>query len=1252
MSVFFDTKGTFSATYRLGRGVPEEILIEAITDAINKPAIRYNSTQWEFTDDGVNWLPFASGGVTDHGALTGLDDDDHPQYLQQAEADLLYATLGSVITSHGALTGLGNDDHTQYHTDGRAVTWHSGLSGAHVTGGDSHNHAGGDGAQIDHEYLSNLNTSNYSHLTGAEKTDLTDGGDTTLHGHAHSHDHGALTGLSDDDHSQYLTDARHTALAGDHVTNGDSHDHAGGDGAQVDHGSLGGLADDDHSQYLTEARHTALAGDHVTNGDTHDHSGGDGAQIDHGGLGGLADDDHSHYYNAARLDAWFQAKEEIKYPASLTVTYGTLITGAYTDLAAVGGTDVRIDEANSANALQFTMTFTGVTMSPNRFVCFVQYSGGSGHQVAVEFYNHSTAAWDELGVIAHSDAKEWHDFNVYEGANYVNSGTVTVRYRHIQTGVPGHYIILDFVSAQHVLGATGGVGVIEHGSLVGLADDDHLQYHNDSRASTWHGTLAGAHVTNGDSHNHDGGDGAQIDHTKLSNIGTLTHSTLDSYLDQAVKQASSPTFAGLTLTGFSGFVKATAGVLSAAALADSDIPNDITLTNITQITNRSHTNLSDIGTLTHATIDSYLDQSVKQAAAPTFAGLVLSDASNPYITFVRNDSTPSINDVFGTINGYIKDPVNGTLVATANMTFEVDGTTGLADLPSRIIFRTTPDASASLTEVMRLTNAGYLSLMGAPTSFSSSGTPYPLELAMGGTDGTKRLGILVASSSAAADHPELNFFRGRGTTLSSPQVVAAEDNLGMVVFRGHDGTDYENAAAIGVYVDGTPGAGDMPGRIGFFTTPDAGASLAERMRINSDGRTHWKSTGVAHGMTSFWPTDVYGVIGWVSDTTGGLNLTGISDTTNAIPILIQGVSGGTPSSDYPAVLFNALKKSGTSITDLAAAECAFSFENNGTNLIQILGSGTLMVTSTICALSNTGLVTLAGGNTNSAGAQIELYGGAHASYANQAYYDASRHYFRDQDASPTLFSHDGSNFYVNTGSGIITANLYLGGQTSYYWTWDVGNTAYNTNANLVCGANIYWGTKGIWLSSYLDQAVLTTSTPTFGATYLIATNDAPLIMRRNSLGTNLKVWFNVVDSNQRVGWHTLNDNNTYIAVMFYADRSGNFWISNNCSALSFTDRTKYPASTADAYRALLSMEGKNGEVDHSKLDPFVKGAPETIYPKKTKIETDEGGKEKVVMEDDTSKEPTVVETRDLGATISCLVEVVKDLLKRVEALEK
>lgn len=44
------------------------------------------------------------------------------------------------------------------------------------------------------------------------------------------------------------------------VTNGDSHDHSGGDGAQVDHGGLAGLADDDHTQYQKESEKDAVSG--------------------------------------------------------------------------------------------------------------------------------------------------------------------------------------------------------------------------------------------------------------------------------------------------------------------------------------------------------------------------------------------------------------------------------------------------------------------------------------------------------------------------------------------------------------------------------------------------------------------------------------------------------------------------------------------------------------------------------------------------------------------------------------------------------------------------------------------------------------------------------------------------------------------------------------------------------------------------------------------------------------------------------
>jgi hypothetical protein len=60
--------------------------------------------------DAVAWR---AATITDHGALTGLLDDDHPQYLTTTRHDTT-ARHGSTVVDHGSIGGLADDDHPQY----------------------------------------------------------------------------------------------------------------------------------------------------------------------------------------------------------------------------------------------------------------------------------------------------------------------------------------------------------------------------------------------------------------------------------------------------------------------------------------------------------------------------------------------------------------------------------------------------------------------------------------------------------------------------------------------------------------------------------------------------------------------------------------------------------------------------------------------------------------------------------------------------------------------------------------------------------------------------------------------------------------------------------------------------------------------------------------------------------------------------------------------------------------------------------
>lgn len=189
-------------------------------------------------------------GVSNHGEMGGLQDDDHLQYhndlrgdtryYTQSQVDNLITTVsgGSTISgtlTHGNLLGLSSDDHLQYSRVDGTRDFSSAVSySAGITFSGSNN-------LISKGYVDNL-AANFSI------------------------DHGNLTGRLDDDHIQYTLVAgtrpftgkqsyiSHPAFIVDTELVDKKYVDDEINNLTTDHGSLEGLMDDDHTQYHNDVR--------------------------------------------------------------------------------------------------------------------------------------------------------------------------------------------------------------------------------------------------------------------------------------------------------------------------------------------------------------------------------------------------------------------------------------------------------------------------------------------------------------------------------------------------------------------------------------------------------------------------------------------------------------------------------------------------------------------------------------------------------------------------------------------------------------------------------------------------------------------------------------------------------------------------------------------------------------------------------------------------------------------------------------
>jgi hypothetical protein len=215
----------------------------------------------------------------------------------------------------------------------------------------------------------------------------------------------------------------------------------------------------------------------------------------------------------------------------------------------------------------------------------------------------------------------------------------------------------------------------------------------------------------------------------------------------------------------------------------------------------------------------------------TSAGLVGIGTSSPQALLHCESSSQELIRANSTnaSGGYISVQSSGTnviYIGSASALSSGASTDATVRAQSNLLFTT-----GGGVEKARLDTSGRL-LVGTSSARSSGGHTGSFQLE-GTTFATATAAVTTNSNDSNGAY--LNFGKARGGSIGSTTIVQNADVLGQIQFNGSDGASLQNAAFITALVDGTPGGGDMPGRLVFSTTADGATSPTERLRIDSSG---------------------------------------------------------------------------------------------------------------------------------------------------------------------------------------------------------------------------------------------------------------------------------------------------------------------------------------------------------------------------------------------------------------------------------
>jgi len=150
----------------------------------------------------------------------------------------------------------------------------------------------------------------------------------------------------------------------------------------------------------------------------------------------------------------------------------------------------------------------------------------------------------------------------------------------------------------------------------------------------------------------------------------------------------------------------------------------------------------------------------------------------------------------------------------------------------------------------------------------------------------------IARNSNDDNGPQFVLAKSNGTSAGAVTVVTDDALLGRISFQGADGTQTVEGARVEAFVDGTPGADDMPGRLVFSTTADGASSPTERLRITSVGDTQARrarSNTAGEVALSVQPSDSTIHYGFrIDSSTNSFNLDRVDSAGNLLAVTSSG----------------------------------------------------------------------------------------------------------------------------------------------------------------------------------------------------------------------------------------------------------------------------------------------------------------------------------------------------------------------------